>query len=522
MGKKNRKNNRSDGLQQTKEGTNNTSQIKQKSQRTPKLSPQKRNEVNQLIEKLLEVTSSIQSSTTNLAKEWEVHSAIDKILSKIISIESEINTPFPERDEGTKNRFMSWLEKNGAEINNVSIADFEGYGLGLRADNQIKTGDMMIAIPRNVMMTVESVQTSLLSTLAKMDTMLKLMPNIALALLVLVERFRGDAGSFWAPYIDMLPAKYTTVLYFTPKELDELRGSPALEPALKMCRNIARQYAYFNKMFQKSQDPASELLREVFTYELYRWAVSTVMTRQNFVPCSDASEGMVNALIPFWDMCNHANAKLSTDYNVTLARSECSAWCDVTAGQQVFILYGARCNGDLLVHNGFVLADNDSDSVQLRLGVARGDPLHNGKVQLLTKLRLPHAAEFALRSGATPVDEQLLAFLRVFSMGKEQLTHWLNKEQCTDLLYADCALDTEVETKMWNFLQTRINLLLLAYPTKYEEDKKILEEDKCLTECQRLAIMLRLSEKQVLNSALDFVKLFLNPQTVKTIVAPGE
>ncbi|RZF47771.1 hypothetical protein LSTR_LSTR006035 [Laodelphax striatellus] len=522
MGKKNRKNNnRSDGLQQTKEGTN-TSQTKQKSQRTPKLSPLKRNEVNQLVEKLLKVSSSVQPSSTSLNKEWEVHSEIDKILNKIISIESELHVPFPERNETTKNRFMSWLEKNGAEVNNVAISEFEGYGLGIRAEKDIKTGDMMIGIPRKIMMTIESVQTSLLSTLVTRDTMLKLMPNIALALLVLVERFRSDSDSFWAPYIDMLPDKYTTVLYFTPKELQELRGSPALEPALKQYRNITRQYAYFNKLFQNSTDPASEVLREVFTYELYRWAVSTVMTRQNFVPCLDGSEGMVNALIPLWDMCNHTNGKLSTDYNVTAGRSECLAWCDVTEGEQVFILYGARCNADLLVHNGFVMADNRDDSVQLRLGVARCDPLHADKVQLLSRLRLPAAADFALRSGPRPVDDQLLAFLRVFSMGKEQLNHWLSKENVSDLLYADCALDTEVETKMWNFLQTRINLLLLAYPTKYEEDKKILEEDKCLSECQRLAIMLRLAEKQVLNSALDFVKLFLNPQTVKTMVAPEE
>jgi hypothetical protein len=40
------------------------------------------------------------------------------------------------------------------------------------------------------------------------------------------------------------------------------------------------------------------------------WAVSTVMTRQNFVPSSDGRT-MLNALIPMWDMCNHNNGKVS-------------------------------------------------------------------------------------------------------------------------------------------------------------------------------------------------------------------
>jgi hypothetical protein len=38
-----------------------------------------------------------------------------------------------------------------------------------------------------------------------------------------------------------------------------------------------RQYAYFYKKFQ------AMILRDYFTFDEYRWAVSTVMTRQNQV-----------------------------------------------------------------------------------------------------------------------------------------------------------------------------------------------------------------------------------------------
>lgn len=34
------------------------------------------------------VSSSVQSSSTNLSKEWEIHLEIDKILSKIMNIEA--------------------------------------------------------------------------------------------------------------------------------------------------------------------------------------------------------------------------------------------------------------------------------------------------------------------------------------------------------------------------------------------------------------------------------------------------
>ena len=38
-----------------------------------------------------------------------------------------------------------------------------------------------------------------------------------------------------------------------------------------------------------------------------RWAVSTVMTRQNLIPRQDGSNRKTYGLIPLWDMCNHAN-----------------------------------------------------------------------------------------------------------------------------------------------------------------------------------------------------------------------
>lgn len=50
----------------------------------------------------------------------------------------------------------------------------------------------------------------------------------------------------------------------------------------------------------------------------------------------------------------------------------------------------------------------------------------------------------------------------------EHLEHWLSSDRSCDLVYPDCALETEVESKMWKFLLTRINLLQRAYPTTLE------------------------------------------------------
>lgn len=94
------------------------------------------------------------------------------------------------------------------------------------------------------------------------------MPNVALAFHILNEFY--NPKSFWKPYLDALPSSYDTVMYFTPSEMEDLKGSPAfgkllidkrifefvlyflssIDDALKMCKNIARQYGYFYSLLQ--------------------------------------------------------------------------------------------------------------------------------------------------------------------------------------------------------------------------------------------------------------------------------
>jgi hypothetical protein len=62
--------------------------------------------------------------------------------------------------------------------------------------------------------------------LLRKDAMLQQMPNVALSLLLLIEKIKPD--SFWKPYIAILPTEYTTVLYFKSVELLEMKGSPSL------------------------------------------------------------------------------------------------------------------------------------------------------------------------------------------------------------------------------------------------------------------------------------------------------
>lgn len=64
----------------------------------------------------------------------------------------------------------------------------------------------------------------------------------------------------------------------------------------------------------------------------------------------------VPALIPLWDVANHANGIITTDFNPIDGQIEGATMTDVKKGEQIFIYYGNRNNANLLIHNGYVLS----------------------------------------------------------------------------------------------------------------------------------------------------------------------
>ncbi|RVE42518.1 hypothetical protein evm_012826 [Chilo suppressalis] len=456
-----------------------------------------RKELNFLIDKLLKLTSIFQAAC-NVTKSWEHHLEISEILRQITNIElgySSKNKRSP-RQANVQN-YLKWLGGNGAEFDGVDIAEFEGYEWGLKTVKAFNEGSLILTVPAKVMMTEKNAQESELSELIKVDPLLQNMPNITLALVLLLEKSSQD--SFWKPYIDMLPEKYATVLYFSNEELSALKPSPVFESALKLYRSIARQYAYFCNKIHTLNIPVMKKLQEIFTFDNYRWAVSTVMTRQNNIQLGNSD---VTAFIPLWDMCNHEHGKITTDFNKEQDRGECYALRDFKEGEQIFIFYGSRSNADLFLHNGFVYPNNRHDSLSLTLGVSSSDPLRETRLALLTKLGLSGVTHYNLYQGENPVSPELLAFIRIFNMNQEELAKWSGSSLPSDLVSFDAtstaAVGNTLERRSHSYLLTRCKLIRAAY----NKDKEEIEPDNLHRKNVKL---LKECEVQILDSAIEYL-----------------
>lgn len=73
----------------------------------------------------------------------------------------DMKIPVSDRDTRIE-EFVKWMKENGAEIDGIKIAQFSGYGYGIKAETNFAQGDLLIAVPRKVMLTTENVGDSLL------------------------------------------------------------------------------------------------------------------------------------------------------------------------------------------------------------------------------------------------------------------------------------------------------------------------------------------------------------------------
>uniref|UniRef100_A0A8D0RQ85 protein-histidine N-methyltransferase n=1 Tax=Sus scrofa TaxID=9823 RepID=A0A8D0RQ85_PIG len=257
----------------------------------------------------IELLQKCSSPAPGPGKEWEEYVQIRSLVEKIRKKQKGLSVTFDGKREDYFPDLMKWASDNGASVEGFEMVNFKEEGFGLRATRDIKAEELFLWVPRKLLMTVESAKNSVLGPLYAQDRILQAMGNITLAFHLLCER--ADPNSFWQPYIQTLPSEYDTPLYFEEDEVRYLQSTQAIHDVFSQYKNTARQYAYFYKVIQTHPQAHKLPLKESFTYEDYRWAVSSVMTRQNQIPTEDGSR-VTLALIPLWDMCNHTNGLVRT------------------------------------------------------------------------------------------------------------------------------------------------------------------------------------------------------------------
>ncbi|CAK8567023.1 unnamed protein product [Lathyrus sativus] len=303
---------------------------------------------------------------------------------------------------------LKWLSEAGLPSQKMAIDKVDVGERGLVALKNIRKGEKLLFVPPSLVISPDSEWSC-----PEAGQVLKKnsVPDWPLLATYLISEASLMESSKWFSYISALPRQPYSLLYWSQSELDRyLKASQIRERAIERTNTVVETYNDMRRrIFSKYPDFFPE---EVFNLASFKWSFGILFSRMVRLPSMD---GKV-ALVPWADMLNH-NCEVETflDYDRSSKGIVFTTDRPYLPGEQVFISYGNKSNGELLLSYGFVPKEgtNPSDSVELPLSLKESDESYKEKLELLKKYGLSRSQCFPLRVTGWPLELMAYAYLAV-------------------------------------------------------------------------------------------------------------
>lgn len=163
--------------------------------------------------------------------------------------------------------------------------------------------------------------------------------------------------SLYAPYINLLPASYSTVpLFWSAGELDATQYQP-LATQVKLRSGVVRGLAPALSSMTHLYGPNAAT---VGTAERIGWAMTSVSSRAFQIRPDECAN------LPLIDMMNHSyanNCKVTLDPSTGDIKVD--AVSEIQPGSELTLNYGYHTNDAFLLNYGFMLDENVADHLQI-------------------------------------------------------------------------------------------------------------------------------------------------------------
>ena len=254
-----------------------------------------------------------------------------------------------------------------------------------------------------------------------------------------------------------------------------LQGSPLQQKAQEIRQAAAASWQEVQPALQQAADKGL-IKPEAFTQRRYQWAFSILLTRL----CRLQGRGNEEALVAWGDMANH-RSDVETFLDWTGSKKCVTFQPDrgYSAGEQVYVSYGQKTSGELLLSYGFMLApeSNPHDAYLMQLQLDVNDSQGQHKLAALKKYNLKETQHFPLRVNALP--DGLLEFAAFIAAtpGKSDevpiLAEYLfSKRQFPLLDKVDCRI---LGT---NYVLTACRMAMLGYKKTMEADREYIDAQR--------------------------------------------
>ncbi|KAL3156684.1 hypothetical protein ABBQ38_000961 [Trebouxia sp. C0009 RCD-2024] len=373
--------------------------------------------------------------------------------------------------------FQGWTLEQGLPKQQVEVRNVPGQGRGLFATEGIRKGQQLLQIPETLLLTAEKAARECCFGSVLTDAGLPDWTVLASYLVELWDQHKeGEASSYWAPYIALLPEDTGCILEWTDKEVQGLlQGSPLQQKANEIRQAAAASWREVQPALQQAADKGL-IKPEAFTQGRYQWAFSILLTRL----CRLEGRRGEEALVAWGDMANH-RSDVDTFLDWSASRKCVTFQPDrsYAPGEQMYVSYGQKTSGELLLSYGFMLApeSNPHDAYLLQLQLDVNDSQRKHKLAALAKFRLKETQQFPLRANALPAGLLEFAAFIAAAPGKSDevpvLAEYLfGKQQFPLLDKVDCRV------LGINFVLTACRTAMLGYRKTMEADKEYIETQR--------------------------------------------
>lgn len=293
----------------------------------------------------------------------------------------------------------SWLlNENCTSIRYLIPKYFPLSGRGLKTLKRIKSDEVLIQLPLQMLLTTDILSQSYIKTLFLYTTD-NFSSQCMLATFLVYETHLG-IESKWYLYLKTLPQSFMNPDFCSNKEKAMLPSfiSHPLYQAHKLQEDFSLLMKVTKDMdVDRSYCPHCNVcLQKIVTFAKYKWAYYVVNTRAVYVDAKVCKENIFNikqpnnlALAPFLDLFNH-DVNAAVKVSIITDNYQNQFYQIVTLKPfdeetQVFINYGAHDSLKLYIDYGFFIPCNPLDEIQFDvIDIKRCFDISRNKLDFIT------------------------------------------------------------------------------------------------------------------------------------------
>ncbi len=442
-----------------------------------------------------------QLSVLNLIKMFDLESAKEKLKEcQIINKENSKNSELlnlieqeeKKNEENSKKykqypiyiNFMKSFYKIGLFVNKIEVDFNSDCDRFCRATEEIFDKDILVRVPLEALMTLDSARKSQLGIYftPQLEKKLNSPHHSLLSTFMLTEIDKGDKSK-WKYYFDFLPANYNNFpIFYGEKEFAYLKGTQFLELLQKKKKEMKEDYDLLINVipgYSKYDYNLFKKMREVISSRVFG---VTIKGKKNDI------------IAPYADMLNHKRPR-QTHWNFDDA---CNSFvikgaANVKKGEEVFDSYGIKCNSRFLLNYGFTVEDNEDNEFKIILILNESSPYFKEKMAYLGGKNITKKFSLVLNQGDKK-NLQFFSFLRFILY---------NKPNFKDIDTSK-PISLQNEIVLFNKLKELMNAYLNKYPTTLDYDIEYFKKNKDNMEYNEYnCYVIRIGEKKILNYYLN-------------------